>query len=141
MYEPEPTFEDYDLAAYEAALENAEIIAAHSPRFWDADAAELLRQDPWEHPSWDVAEALAETGWDDPADAARVLERTVIADHRLLGLAETPTGRPRIRPATEALLEESFGEELLHERVLALVPIDADGTWPAEQIRAEVRAA
>ena len=137
MYKPEPTFEDYELAACEAALENAEIIAAHSLRFWDADTAELLHSDPWEHPSWDVAAALAEEGWDDPVDAARVLEDTVISDHRLVGLAETPTGRPHVRPATEALLEEDLDVDLLRDRVLALAP----AAWSAAQIRAEVRAA
>ncbi|MEU3020184.1 hypothetical protein ABZ635_22635 [Nocardiopsis sp. NPDC007018] len=130
MYDPEPTPEDYDLAAL-ADLEAAQIIAAHSPRFWDADRSELAYVDPYDHPSWDVADALTETGWDDPAQAARVLEDTVIADHRLLGLAETPTGRPRLRPVDEVLVEETDPEVLFHERVLALVLTAArtDQSW------------
>ncbi|MFE9247051.1 hypothetical protein [Nocardiopsis sp. NPDC006938] len=141
MYDPEPTPEDYELAAL-ADLEDAQIVQAHSPRFWDPDTAELLPADPWEHPSWDVHEALAlaEGGWDDPAIAARVLEDTVIADHRLVGLAETPTGRPHVRPVHEALAEEPDPEELLYEQVLALVPVSVDGSWPADEARV-VRAA
>ncbi|MEU3017169.1 hypothetical protein ABZ635_07215 [Nocardiopsis sp. NPDC007018] len=137
MYEPEPTPEElYELAAL-ADLEAAEIVQTHSPRFWDADTAEVAFCDPYDHPSWDVREALTEAGWDDPADAALLLEQTVQTDYRLVGLVDTPTGRPHVRPVNEALLEEPDGEEALHERVLALVP----STRPADQIRAEVRAA
>ncbi|MFE0270470.1 hypothetical protein ACFWZ7_24765 [Nocardiopsis alba] len=136
----DPTPDDYELAAL-AALEDAELIAAHSPRFWDADTAELHTSpdagDPWSHPSWDVAAALAEDGWDDEADAVEILDRTLITDHRLLGLSDTPTGRPHIRPIDEALVDGPTPEEELYEELLALLPAPTTLTAPIwEGVRA-----
>ncbi|OOC52476.1 MULTISPECIES: hypothetical protein [Nocardiopsis] len=93
----------------------------HSPRFWDADAAEQVTgADPFEHPSWDVYEALAEDGWDDPAEAIEV--RELLADDiRLAPLADTPTGRPRVRPVDAVLVDRPTPEEELHTHLLALV--------------------
>ncbi|CAL9611734.1 hypothetical protein [Nocardiopsis dassonvillei] len=79
-------------------------VRAHSPRFWDADAGELVAADPWEHPSWDVADAL-EDGWDDPADAVEVREQ----------LPQEYRPRPP-RPGCGPL---------------SLVPVAPDGYWPA----------
>lgn len=127
MYENEPTFDDL---AEIAAAEDAALIAAHSPTFWDTDAAELAYghdpADPWTHPSWEVTEALA-GGWEDPAAAIEVLDQTVIEDSRLTGLADTPYGRPTVRHVDEPLTEEAFVD-----LVLALVPVAVDGSWPAE---------
>lgn len=109
MYD-EPTPEELDQIA---ALEEAELVRAHGLRVWDAETAEWVREDPYEYPFWDVVAA----GWDDPADAVRVLERTVIADHRLLGLADTPVGGSTVHSIDEALADEP-------ERALRVVPID-----------------
>ncbi|OLT26575.1 hypothetical protein BJF83_20645 [Nocardiopsis sp. CNR-923] len=119
------------------AVEEELAIQAHSPRFWDVDSAELAVVDPAEHPSCDVHQALTgEDGWDDPAEAAAVLEETVITDARLLAsLSDTPVavGRPLVaRSAADVLIDRSPtpGEEL-HEALLALVPVDGSGLWPA----------
>jgi hypothetical protein len=105
MYEEEPTRDVLD------DIEDLLAIRAWSPRFWDADAGEQTTVDPWEHPSWDVTDALTQ-GWDDPADAADVLDQVVIEDARLTPLSDTPTARPAVHP-------------------LALMPVDVDGYWPA----------
>ncbi|MFJ9558394.1 hypothetical protein ACIRPH_31690 [Nocardiopsis sp. NPDC101807] len=86
-------------------LEDLLAIRAHSPRFWDPDAAEQVAVDPWEHPSWDVAADLAD-GWDDPDEAALLLDAVLVDDTQL-----DP-------PAPAAPL-------------LALVPVEVDGYWPA----------
>jgi hypothetical protein len=113
MYEDEPTYRD-PLDAIEDLL----AIREHSPSFWDAAAAELATADPYEHPSWDVHEALTgEDGWDDPAVAVEVREL----------LAGTPV-RPLVRDA---------------DQVPALVAVDGSGLWPAgdDYGEQEVRAA
>ncbi|MFE3457399.1 hypothetical protein ACFXKD_07610 [Nocardiopsis aegyptia] len=98
MYEDEPTYRD-PLDAIEDLL----AIREHSPTFWDTDAAEQITADPYEHPSWDVADALTEDGWDDPAAAIEVREL----------LADT-TARPPVHDV---------------DRTLALV--GGSGLWPA----------
>ncbi|WP_017590822.1 hypothetical protein [Nocardiopsis ganjiahuensis] len=135
MYDNEPTY--YDPLD---ALEDALAIAAHSPTFWDADTGEQTSVDPWEHPSWEVHEDLA-AGWDDPAEAALLLEQTVIDDARLTPLADTPTGRREVHRIDEVLVDAPVGEELFHEQVLALVPVATDGSWPADDTGWEVAAA
>lgn len=86
----EPTFDEL------AAIEAAEVVSAYSPTFWDVDQAELARgygpDDPYGHPSWDVAAALAEDGWDDPAVAIEIREQTSIDDARLTPLTLTTYG-------------------------------------------------
>jgi hypothetical protein len=100
-------------------IEHTLAIHEHSLTFWDADAAELVRgadpDDPWAHPSWDVADALAgEDGWDDPAEAVEV--RELLADEtRVMALADRSPS-----PAEE-----------FHTALLALVPVDGSGLWPA----------
>jgi len=104
MHEDEPTyFDPLD------DIEDLLAIRAYSPTFWDAAAGELVGTDPWEHPSWDVADDALADGWDDPADAVEVLEQTLIGDHRLTPLADTAYGPPP----------------------LVLVPVDGSGLWPA----------
>ena len=137
MYEIEPTFDEL------AAIETAEVVAAYSPTFWDADAGEQMPgygpDDPYGHPSWDVAEALT-GGWDDPAQAAEeILQATVIGDERLMPLAETPTCRPRVRCIDEVLVDALTPEEELHTSLLALAPVTAGGPWTVEEY-AEVAA-
>lgn len=132
MYEDEPTFDAL------AAIEDMEMMRAHSPTFWDADTGEQTSVDPWEHPSVEVADAL-ESGWDDPAEAALLLEQTVIDDARLTPLAETLTGRPRVHRIDELLVDAPVSEELLLEQ--ALVPVATDGSWPADEAGLEVAAA
>ncbi|MET9713363.1 hypothetical protein [Nocardiopsis alba] len=132
MYNDDPTPDDYELAAYMNALEDAELVQAHSPRFWDADTSELTTDDPYEHPSWDVHEALTgDDGWDDETEAVEILDRTLITDHRLTGLADTPTGRPTVRPVDEALIDGPTPEETLYEELLGLLPDPADLTLTA----------
>lgn len=116
MYEDEPTHHRDPLEAVEDLLE----VRAHSPRFWDADAGEQTTADPWEHPSVDVADALGQ-GWEDPAAAVEIREQ-LPDDVRLAPLADTPTARPTVHP-------------------LALVPVDVDGYWPADDDYGERRAA
>ncbi|SIO84646.1 hypothetical protein [Nocardiopsis sp. JB363] len=127
MYEDEPTFDAL------AAIEDMEMMRAHSPTFWDTDAAEIVHghdpDDPWNHPSVDVEAALAD-GWDDPAEAIEV--RELLADDvRLTGLADTPYGRPTVRLVDELFVDEPTGEELFHDLGLDLVPVTVDGSWPA----------
>ncbi|RKR98984.1 hypothetical protein DFP74_6705, partial [Nocardiopsis sp. Huas11] len=100
-----------------------------------ADTSALVGSDPWEHPSWDVADTLADEGWDDPAVAVEV--RELLADEaRLVPLADTPTGRPRVRPVDAVLADRSpTPAEEFHAALLALVPAAGDD---GEQ---EVRAA
>lgn len=140
MYETEPTFDDLALQAELTAIEDAALVRAHSPRFWDADHGELATSDPFEHPSWDVREALAE-GWDDPAEAIDVLEQTVVDDSRLTPLADTAYGRREVHRVDELFLDTPLGEELLHEQALALVPLAADSAWDVDDTVWEVRAA
>lgn len=126
MYEDEPTFDAL------AAIEDMEMMRAHSPTFWDTDAAELAHghdpADPWNHPSVDVEAALAD-GWDDPAEAAGLLEQTTTG---IGALADTPRlGGWRVYPADELWADAPTPEESLHEQVLALVPVDGAGLWPA----------
>jgi hypothetical protein len=104
MYEEEPTRDELD------EVEDLLAVRAHSPTFWDTDAGEQTTTDPWEHPSWDVHEALTQ-GWEDPAAAVEIREQ-LADDVRLVPLANTPTARPAVHP-------------------LALVPVDPDGYWPA----------
>ena len=116
MYEDDPTRDPLD------DVEDLLTIRAHSPRFWDADAAEFTVADPYEHPSWDVYEALTEDGWDDPADAVEVREH-LAEEHRLLPLADTPTARPVVHGIDQALDTPVLSpEEELHDLVLALMP-------------------
>ncbi|RKS09989.1 hypothetical protein DFP74_5735 [Nocardiopsis sp. Huas11] len=112
MYEDEPTFDEL------AQIEATEVVAAYSPTFWDTDAAEQVSTDPYDHPSWDVHEALTgEDGWDDPADAVEI--RELLADDvRVVPLVDTPTARPLVRDLDQVL-------------VLVLVPVDGSGLWPA----------
>ncbi len=126
MYDDDSTYRD-PLEVVEEML----AIREHSLTFWDADAAELVGADPYEHPSWDVHEALTEDGWDDPAAAIEV--RELLADDvRLTPLADTPAARPVVR-AIDDVLADRFGspEEELHTALLALVPVDGSGLWPA----------
>ena len=127
MYDDDSTYRD-PLEVVEEML----AIREHSLTFWDADAAELVGADPYDHPSWDVHEALTgEDGWDDPAEAVEV--RELLADDvRLMPLADTPTVRPRVWPVGDVLADR-FGspEEELHTQLLALVPVDGSGLWPA----------
>ncbi|WP_160050101.1 MULTISPECIES: hypothetical protein [unclassified Nocardiopsis] len=127
MYEDEPTYRD-PLDAVEEAL----AVQAHSPRFWDADNSQMVGADPYEHPSWDVHEALnGDDGWDDPAVAVEVREQ-LADDVRLLPLAETPTARPVVRDVDQVLADRYLTpEEELHTALLALVSVDTDGYWPA----------
>ncbi|WP_017584310.1 hypothetical protein [Nocardiopsis valliformis] len=136
-------YDDIDSTYYDPldAVEDALAIAAHSPRFWDAEGGEQASADPFEHPSWDVADALAEDGWEDPSEAALLLEQTVIDDSRLTPLAETPTGRREVHRIDELFLDAPVGEEALHEQVLALVPVATDGAWPTDEHELGVRAA
>ncbi|WP_053616240.1 hypothetical protein [Nocardiopsis sp. NRRL B-16309] len=101
MYEDEPTYRD-PLDTIEDLL----AIREHSPRFWDADTAEQATTDPYDHPSWDVADALAEDGWDDPAAAIEVREL----------LAGTLTAWPLVRDV---------------DQIPVLVSVDGSGLWPA----------
>ncbi|MFI6579353.1 hypothetical protein ACIBFB_26520 [Nocardiopsis sp. NPDC050513] len=127
MYDDEPTYRD-PLEAIEELL----AIREHSPTFWETGAAELTTADPFEHPSWDVHEALTgEDGWDDPAEAARVLDQTVVEDARLVGLADTPTARPRVYAIDDVLADRyPTPSEELRTQLLALVPVDGSGLWP-----------
>lgn len=104
MYDDEPTLDAL------AAIEDAALIRAHSPRFWDADTAEQVTADPYEHPSWDVHDALTgEDGWDDPAEAIEIREH--LADEtRLMPLADTPTHRPQVHLVDEYLTAHDSGD-------------------------------
>ena len=112
-------------------IEELLAIRQHSPRFWDADAGELATVDPYEHPSVEIADALAEDGWDDPAVAVEVRELLAEEVH-LTPLADTPYGRPTVHHVDELLVDEPTGEEAFADLVLALVPVAVDGSWPAE---------
>ncbi|MGW8438838.1 hypothetical protein ACWGKS_27130 [Nocardiopsis sp. NPDC055879] len=111
-------------------IEELLAIRQHSPRFWDADASELATVDPYEHPSVEVADAL-EGGWDDPAVAVEV--RELLAEEvRLTPLGQTPTVRPLVHTIDDVLADRfPAPEEELRSHVLALVPVDGAGLWPA----------
>ena len=124
MYTDEPTDtfdgpfdafeEDFDLQAL--ALARGRV-----PSYWDAeDGALAYGDDPDDHGGgrFEGSAEWEAPGWDDPAEAAEVLERTVVEDARLLDLAETPIGRPRLAPVADLLEQDVPGPE---EELLALV--------------------
>lgn len=135
-------YDDIDSTYYDPldAVEETLALRAHSPRFWDAEGGEQASADPFEHLSWDVANALAEEGWEDPAQAVEIRE-LLVDDVRLVPLADTPYGRREVHRIDELFLDAPVGEEALHEQVLALVPVATDRAWPADEHELGVRAA